>query len=174
MKTQFLDRRIPWIAVYQFEDAILDRRIPWIAVYHEDSQFEDSNLRSQFAVSVWRLADCRFEDLSFAVCSFKFQSFSLSQIAVQVSSSKISAFTVCSFSLKISTFEASSLKTRFWRSQFQLWSFRFLTSKVYLRFHSFPFVSLVSSDYVRSLELLDKQLRFRHCQPAFIPDERGP
>ena len=48
MKTQFLDRRIPWIAVYQYEDAILDRRIPWIAVYHEDSIFEDSQL-SQFA-----------------------------------------------------------------------------------------------------------------------------
>ena len=55
-----LDRRIPvWrlkvrrFSAFEFADRslktqILDRRIPWIAVYHEDSLFEDSQL-SQFA-----------------------------------------------------------------------------------------------------------------------------
>ena len=72
-----------------------------------------------------------------------------------------------------------SLKTQIWdRSlQFQVWrlelTFAISTLKFqishfqsFFRFHSFLFVSLVFSDDVRSLPLLDKQLSFRYCHPV--------
>ena len=80
--------------------------------------------------------------------SLQFQSEDLNFRSLKFEVSKFSAFVVSTLNFQISHFPKFD--------------------------SSFPFVSLVFSDDVRSLKLLDKQLRFRHCQPAFIPDERGP
>ena len=128
---------------------ILDRRIPYIAVYHEDSQ----------------IADLNFSALQFAVSSFKVSHFRRSQFKFQVRRSQLSQFAVSVWRSQLSKSQVWGFKVLSFRSfNFEVSTLNFQISHFPKFDSSFPFVSLAFSDDIRTLELLDKQLRFRHCR----------
>ena len=120
------------------EDSILDRRIPWIAVYQfEDSQFEDSH-------SAFEFADRSLKISTFTVCSFslKFGIWKISAFAV----CRFEDGSLKTEVLRFSTFAVSSLKTHFQISHFRSFNFEVSTLKFQIShfqsfFSSVPFIS---------------------------------